>query len=68
MAASRQFDLEDQEPGCTCTQTDVDLFDARGCELHDPESFWNVDLRAVTTREQYEQYEPTGIEPVECPF
>lgn len=22
------------EPECTCEQTDVDLFDARGCELH----------------------------------
>jgi hypothetical protein len=66
MAASRQFDLEDQEPGCTCTQTDVDLFDARGCELHDPNSWWNVALRAVTPVQVYETYEPVAAQ--KCPF
>ena len=28
----------DMEPECSCRQTDVDLFDARGCELHDSQS------------------------------
>jgi hypothetical protein len=62
----RLIEMEDQEPRCTCTQTDVDLFDARGCELHDPESWWNVALRAVTPAERYEQYEPVVAQ--ECPF
>jgi hypothetical protein len=25
---------DDREPECTCTQVDVDLFDARFCEAH----------------------------------
>ena len=25
---------EEREPECTCTQVDVDLFDARFCEAH----------------------------------
>jgi hypothetical protein len=40
--------LETQEPECECRQTDVDLFDARGCELHDSGSRWNERPRAVT--------------------
>jgi hypothetical protein len=40
--------VESQEPECECRQTDVDLFDATGCELHNPASPWNVQLRAVT--------------------
>lgn len=43
-----------QEPECECRQTDVDLFDGRGCELHDSRSQWNVRLRAVTAIEQYD--------------
>lgn len=35
----------DAEPDCTCTQTDVDQFDARGCELCDPRSTWNEQQR-----------------------
>lgn len=37
----RRDQEEEPEPGCTCSQTDVDLFDARGCELHDQRSSWN---------------------------
>jgi hypothetical protein len=32
--------VESQEPECECHQTDADLFDAAGCELHDPVSPW----------------------------
>ena len=45
-------ELLDHEPECSCRQIDVDLFDARGCELHDLESAWNMTLRAVTDRER----------------
>jgi hypothetical protein len=45
--------LYDHEPACYCTQTDVDLLDARGCDLHDPRSEWNARLRAVTAVERY---------------
>jgi len=38
---------EDEEPECTCRRADVDLFDARGCELHDITSQWNTRLRAA---------------------
>jgi hypothetical protein len=55
---------EGLEPPCSCTQTDVDLFNARGCEAHDSESAWNAALRAVTTMEQYERYEPAATQPV----
>jgi len=27
--------VEEREPECTCTQVDVDLFDARFCEAHE---------------------------------
>jgi hypothetical protein len=40
--------VENGEPECTCTQTDVDLFDACGCEFHEPTSAWNRLFRAVT--------------------
>ena len=46
--------VESQEPECECAQTDVDLFDPRGCEYHDSTSPWNVRLRAVTAAQQYE--------------
>ena len=39
--------LEDQEPECECAQSDDDLFDAAGCEFHNPKSRWNVRLKAV---------------------
>src|SRR6266542_4392976 len=38
--------LEAEAP-CTCRQSDADLFDARGCDFHDPNSPWNVRMRAV---------------------
>jgi hypothetical protein len=48
-------DLEDHEPECECRQIDVDLFDSRGCEFHDPLSSWNVRKRALTAIQEYEQ-------------
>ena len=48
-------DVESQEPECECSQTDVDLYDPRGCEYHDPASPWNVRRRAVTAVQMYEQ-------------
>ena len=52
--------VESQEPECTCRQSDADLFDAVGCDYHDPNSPWNVRLRAVTAVQHYEinQKEP----------
>jgi hypothetical protein len=47
--------VEDQEPECECSQSDADLFDAAGCEFHNPNSPWNVRLRAVTAMQIYEQ-------------
>src|SRR5215469_13231902 len=32
--------LDGEEPECTCRRSDVDLFDARGCDVHDPNSPW----------------------------
>ena len=52
---NRQTEEElDREPLCTCIQTDVDLFEPLGCELHDPSSEWNQRRRSVTMRERYE--------------
>jgi hypothetical protein len=47
-------DLE-LEPECSCRQTDVDMFDPRGCPYHDAMSPWNVRLRAVTAVQRYQQ-------------
>ena len=46
--------VESQEPECECQRTDVDTFNAAGCELHNPASPWNVRLRAVMAIQQYE--------------
>ena len=43
-----------EEPECECQQTDVDLFDPRGCELHDSRSRYN---RALTMVEKYDRNE-----------
>jgi hypothetical protein len=48
-------DLLELEPECECTQTDVDVFDPRGCPYHDSHSPWNVRRRAVTSARQYQQ-------------
>lgn len=66
----RYAELVECEPPCTCYQTDVDLFNAGGCEAHDPGSDWNVALRAVTPVQQYECYERVAepMDPPECPF
>lgn len=42
-------------PKCTCRQTDVELFDCRGCELHDDRSEFNRAARARTMVEKYER-------------
>jgi hypothetical protein len=47
--------VEDQEPECECSSSDADLFDAAGCEYHNPNSPWNVRLRAVTAALMDEQ-------------
>ena len=47
--------VESQEPECECRQTDVDMFAALGCELHDPASPWNVRLRTFRAIQQYDQ-------------
>jgi hypothetical protein len=47
--------VEDQEPECGCSQSDADMFDASGCEFHNPNSPWNVRLRAVTAMQVFEQ-------------
>ena len=52
-------EVENQEPECECHQTDVDLLDARGCELHDSGSRWNERLRVVLAIQQYEQLKET---------
>ena len=61
-------ELFGREPDCECTQNDADLLDARGCELHDPNSSYNVRLRALTAVERLEAYPPVVGEPTECPF
>src|SRR5260370_35036642 len=52
-------EVESGEPDCECQQTDVDTFDAAGCEVHNPASPWNVRLRAVTAIQQDEQHTKT---------
>ena len=63
---AERIELEAHEPECTCEQTDVDLFDARGCEYHDADSSWNIACRALGTVERFEVYEPAAAQ--ECPF
>ena len=46
--------LNGEEPECTCSQSDVDLFDARGCELHDDASRWNRIRRSITAVRKHE--------------
>jgi hypothetical protein len=46
-----------EEPECECRQSDVDLFDACGCGLHDANSPWNVRLRALNAVQADEQIE-----------
>jgi len=47
--------VEDQEPECECSLSDADLFDAAGCDFHNPNSPWNVRLRAVAAMQMYQQ-------------
>lgn len=51
--AEQLLELEAEAP-CTCRQSDADLFDASGCEFHNPNSPWNVRMRALTSVELYE--------------
>jgi hypothetical protein len=46
------------EPPCSCHQTDVDLFDARGCELHDSTSAWNARTPATMDITVWDVYLP----------
>jgi hypothetical protein len=41
------------EPECECCVGGDDLFDPRGCPLHDSMSPWNVRLRAVAALQLY---------------
>jgi hypothetical protein len=52
-----------REPECSCRQTDVDRFDARGCELHDPSSAWNTAIRADGERHNLMEFTNE-----DCPF
>ena len=68
MACAR--DLEegmDAEPPCTCSQTDVDLFDARGCDAHDRNSGYNVRQRAMQAHETVNVFSLSVMEET-CPF
>lgn len=42
---NRLIESEYPEPGCTCTQTDVDVFDSSSCDFCDNSSQWNRDRR-----------------------
>ena len=64
--ALRLDELFAREPECTCQQTDVDLFDPRGCELHNESSSWNVEYRAVTDVQRYEEMKQEVSDV--CPF
>jgi hypothetical protein len=46
--------VQSHESECDCHQSDVDMFDAAGCEYHNPMSRWNVRLRAVTAVQECE--------------
>lgn len=48
---------ETQETECEYRQTGVDLFDARGCDLHASESPRKLRLRAVTAIREYDRYQ-----------
>jgi hypothetical protein len=56
-----QLDDEWPEPDCTCTQVDVDYFDASTCEYHHPFSDWNVRQRIL--RAEADAMDRTGCEP-----
>jgi hypothetical protein len=57
---------EEMEPECSCRQTDVDLADARGCELHDSQSQYRRQAEKPLAVERPEQSEPATSE--EVPF
>ncbi len=57
-ALKRDSDPRNDEPECTCTRVDVDLYDARGCELCDPQSGWN---RECAARDRDERPAPAVI-------
>jgi hypothetical protein len=55
---SRAFQALEQDAAfCACRQTDAELFSPRGCEVHDPNSRFNVRLRAVTSVQMFEERE-----------
>jgi hypothetical protein len=55
-------ELESQEPDCECRQTDVDLFDARGCELHHASSPRSLSVREVADVTRHDALNE------DCPF
>jgi hypothetical protein len=63
IARQDRGELFDREPECSCRQTDVDRFDARGCELHDTSSAWNTAIRGVTDGERRIEFTNE-----DCPF
>jgi hypothetical protein len=58
--------VESHEPECECRQTDVNVFDAAGCEFHNPASPWNVRLRAVTAVQEHEAAPQDAASRGEC--
>jgi hypothetical protein len=51
---------------CTCERTDVDRYDARGCDEHDPSSDWR---RAMAHFDRLTAIAEQAAEPErECPF
>jgi hypothetical protein len=47
---------EEREPDCACLRTDVDIYDASYCDLHNTSSEWNRRQSAETMVERYEPY------------
>ena len=58
ISACLQDALESNEPECECVPTAADLFDPRGCDLHDDRSDYNRLLRLATDSERYEKLMP----------
>ena len=48
------FYAQPAEPECSCQLDAGDLFDPRGCDVHNANSPWNVRMRAVSSMDRYE--------------
>jgi hypothetical protein len=55
------------EPSCDCVYTDVDQTDAAGCQLHDPDSYYNFLVRQAGKKAAARR-KPVGHEQVAEPF